>query len=234
MRLTVLGKYGPYPRPGGSCSGYLVEEGDTAILLECGCGTLSRLLQHIPLSKLKGVFLSHLHWDHVGDVPILRYALEQGQGITPLPLWAPAGFAAGDSPVFQYQSLSKSYEISMGTLQISTYGVKHIGESYAFSVCRKGGKRLFYTGDTRYFSELPAYALGADALLADVCLLDKPEGKEAFHMTAGEAGELAKQAKAKRLLCTHIWGGGGDEKEILVKTGFANACVVQEGTVYEI
>ena len=38
MKLTVLGCNGPYPAPGGACSGYLLQEGDTGVLLDCGAG----------------------------------------------------------------------------------------------------------------------------------------------------------------------------------------------------
>ena len=38
MKLTVLGCYGPYPPAGGACSGYLLEEGGTRVLIDCGNG----------------------------------------------------------------------------------------------------------------------------------------------------------------------------------------------------
>ena len=42
MRLTALGVYGPFPRAGSACSGYVVETGETRILLDCGSGVFSR------------------------------------------------------------------------------------------------------------------------------------------------------------------------------------------------
>ena len=55
MRLTVLGNNGPYPAPGGACSGYLLESdsGETKILLDCGTGVLSRLTDRISLDELE-------------------------------------------------------------------------------------------------------------------------------------------------------------------------------------
>ena len=76
MKLTVLGRYGPYPAPGGATSGYLVESGGTRLLLECGSGVVSNLLRVCPATALAGVMLSHLHMDHAGDLGVLRYALE--------------------------------------------------------------------------------------------------------------------------------------------------------------
>ena len=78
MKLTVLGNYGPYAKPGGyATSGYLVEEGDTRLVLDLGAGTLTNLLDIAPPETLSGIFVSHLHYDHISDLFALRYALEQ-------------------------------------------------------------------------------------------------------------------------------------------------------------
>ena len=46
LKLTILGCYGPYPKAGGACSGYLLEDETTKILIDCGNGVLSRLFLH--------------------------------------------------------------------------------------------------------------------------------------------------------------------------------------------
>ena len=43
MRLTVLGKSPSWQDAGGACSGYLIEEGNTAVLLDCGNGVFAKL-----------------------------------------------------------------------------------------------------------------------------------------------------------------------------------------------
>ncbi len=43
MNITVLGCWAPYPRAGGACSGYLLREGETVVLLEAGDGSFIRL-----------------------------------------------------------------------------------------------------------------------------------------------------------------------------------------------
>ena len=56
MELTVLGKYGPYPKAGGgAASGYLVKNGGDSLLLDMGSGTLSRLLSSVDLKNLGGI-----------------------------------------------------------------------------------------------------------------------------------------------------------------------------------
>lgn len=71
-------------------------------------------------------------------------------------------------------------------------------------------------------------------LLADTCLLSDPESGVKFHLTAAEAGRLARESGVNRLLCTHIWGGGCNEQELLARTGFSKAAVVQEHMTYLI
>ena len=73
MELTVLGKYGPYPKAGGgAASGYLVKNGGDSLLLDMGSGTLSRLLSSVDLKNLGGIFISHLHYDHTTDLLPLK------------------------------------------------------------------------------------------------------------------------------------------------------------------
>ena len=49
MRLTVLGKSPSWQDAGGACSGYLLQEGDTTVLLDCGNGVFGKLRQFVRL-----------------------------------------------------------------------------------------------------------------------------------------------------------------------------------------
>ena len=46
MRLIVLGSNGTYPTPGRPASGYLVTSDETTVLLDCGPGVFTALLEH--------------------------------------------------------------------------------------------------------------------------------------------------------------------------------------------
>ena len=70
MRLTILGNT-PIPCPDGAGPGYLVESGTTAVLLDCGPGVLGKLLARRSVSSLTAVIVSHMHLDHIYDLPIL-------------------------------------------------------------------------------------------------------------------------------------------------------------------
>ena len=47
MRLTVLGKSPSWQDAGGACSGYLIEEEGTTVLVDCGNGVFAKLREHI-------------------------------------------------------------------------------------------------------------------------------------------------------------------------------------------
>ena len=75
MRITVLGKSPAWQDAGGACSGYLVEEDDFALLLDCGNGVFSKLRRHRDYVDVDAVLISHLHADHFLDLVPFSYAL---------------------------------------------------------------------------------------------------------------------------------------------------------------
>ena len=93
--ITVLGAAGGFPSRGVACSGFLLEEGSTAVLLDCGPGVAHRLLADREVDRLNGVVISHMHPDHMLDVVPLGYAvlthwIERGS-TRRLPVWVPTG-----------------------------------------------------------------------------------------------------------------------------------------------
>ena len=235
MRLTVLGKYGPYPVRGGTCSSYLVEEEDTAVLLDFGCGAYARLLEYQRIGALSAIALTHLHADHAGDIGILRYAVEQGQAETPFCVLAPQGCPPLDAPAFRYVRIWDGAETRFGSLTLTFWAVQHVGECYAVRVTDSAGRVLFYTGDAGLTPALIAHARGCDLLLADACWPDLDGRQPPYaHMTAAQAGQLARDAAAGRALLTHVWGGGADEARMLRDCALSTATVAAEGGVYVV
>lgn len=237
MELTVLGRYGPYPRAGGACSGYLVREGETALLIDCGAGVLGKLLSVCALSDIDAVLLSHLHYDHCADIAVLRYALEQlcvRDGIrSPMPLYAPEQPADAhklfEYPAFDIRTTADRQCVHIGALTVTFHKMAHPVPTFGMDICGRSGKRLFYTGDTAMFFGLSALCAGADALLADTCFVDADDcGQPLVHMTARQAGRVAAEAGVTRLFCTHLWGGADTEETVKKEVDIPGAAVVQE------
>lgn len=245
MNLTVLGKYGPYPPAGGATSGYLVQEGNVNMLLECGSGILSRLQQVIPLGSLSAVVLSHLHSDHVADMYILRYALQQLQAAgevsnIPLKVFTPtipqAEFAMlRGQGVFEYITVMDGMSARLGDLELFFQAMTHPYPSYGVRIYGHN-KVLAYTGDTKLNDSIIPFATNADLLLADTGLLSRDKtNNNVPHLTAREAGEIASAANVSRLLCTHI-SPRYNEAELLAEAAAAypSAEIALEMSVYEL
>ena len=75
MKLTVLGKYGPYPPINGATSSYLLQTDSANVLLDLGSGTLARLKEKVGVKDISFIVFSHLHFDHVSDFGVLSYEL---------------------------------------------------------------------------------------------------------------------------------------------------------------
>src|ERR671936_3213316 len=86
MRLTVLGKSPSWEDAGGACSGYLLEDDGTAVLLDCGNGVFSKLRRYRDYTRVDAVLISHLHADHFLDLVPYSYALTYAPRQQPVPV----------------------------------------------------------------------------------------------------------------------------------------------------
>src|SRR5215208_4777988 len=96
LTLTILGAGPAAPNPRGACSGYLLRQGDNAVLMDCGSGIAGRIPEQVPVNRLRGVAISHLHPDHYFDLVPLYYMLKFGEPrpatLSPrLEVWIPPG-----------------------------------------------------------------------------------------------------------------------------------------------
>lgn len=229
MRLTVLGCSGSVAAPGVPASGYLVEHGDTSIVLDLGNGAFAELLRHVDPLTLDAVALSHLHPDHVADVSSLQVHLKYhpsrfratraGEPLPRLPVYGPtetasrlaaqyapsaAELAATDvSDVLDVRPYPSCAPAVVGSITLRAAEVLHLCESYATRL-DADGRSLVYTGDTAWCDELVAIATGADVLLCEATWVDDPRLPPGVHLSGREAGELAAAAGVGTLVLTHL------------------------------
>jgi len=217
LQLTILGSSAAYPRPGGACSGYLVAEGRTRLLVDCGTGVLSNLQKVVALKDVNHIVLSHFHADHCFDVIPYRYALMRPvhKGIHPHLHVPPGGKEAlltivsafhGPqtffSDFFKVEEYDPNAVLKVGDISVEFASVKHYITSYAMAI--SGSKRLAYSADSGLCDELAELARGADLFLCEATRGDH-EDTEWGHLAGAEVGALSKKAKVKRLLLTHFW-----------------------------
>ncbi|NLI54295.1 MAG: MBL fold metallo-hydrolase [Clostridiales bacterium] len=236
MFLTVLGRYGPYPRPGGACSGYLIEDGPTRLLIDCGSGVLSRLMEHVRPEHLDAIVLSHMHFDHCSDLFVMRYALDQqdvreGEEKRRVPLYTPNEpfevlKAITTGALFEPHTVKGGDEIQIGTLTLAFTPMAHPVPTNGIRITDANGSVLFFTGDTKPYPGMERGPLGADALLADACFVDASQTGP--HLNVKEACALARDAGVKTLYLTHMWGKRDTEEAVKKEIDFPSAFVVKE------
>lgn len=213
MKLTVLGCYGPYPKAKGACSGYLLEDENTKILIDCGNGVLSKYFAICSdLNKLDAIFISHLHSDHMGDLLVLRYAIGIGQMMgkikKSIPIYLPSS-PKDDYDRIQFNNafirniIKEDSKIKVNNINVSFKKTDHPVECYAMAF-EKGGKRFVYSGDTKYFDGLIDFVRGADLFLCEASVLEKDRNENVPHLSAKQAAEIAVEAGIKRVLLTHF------------------------------
>jgi ribonuclease BN (tRNA processing enzyme) len=211
MELTVLGSSGSYgAQYGGACSGYLLREGDTTIWMDCGNGTFPLLQEHVDPGDLSAVVITHEHPDHCVDIyglhVMLRYGLEQ-EG---LPVFAPEGaeerlgaLVASWGDTFDWHAIDDGDKARVGPVDLRFSRTDHPPPTFAVEAAA-GGRRLVYTADTGPEWSVDAFGSGADLVLSEATYLDD-NIPIAIHLSARQAGQAAREAKARRLLLTHLW-----------------------------
>lgn len=212
MRLTVIGCAGSHPGPDSACSSYLVEEDGFQLLLDLGNGALGALQKHIDPRGIDALFLTHLHGDHWLDLVPLAHTRRHhpdGRVPSPLPVFAPTGErdriagAFGNANLDDVFAFAAPSDTRVGPFAVRVIRTAHPVETHAVRVTARG-RTLVYTADTGWFPELAEFAWGADLLLAEAGFVDGAANPNGVHLTATQAGELAKAANVARLVVTHV------------------------------
>jgi ribonuclease BN (tRNA processing enzyme) len=225
IRLTVLGACGTYPAAGLACSGYLLEAGEggqtTRVWVDTGPGTLSNLLRVAELPALDAIWVSHLHVDHVSDLLAANYLLRYGDfqsPPTPVPVFGPTGWVSHVRPflstgesepidgVFEVHDLHDGELVDLGPLRLEAVATVHSVETYAVRASA-GGRTIAYSADSGSCDALGRLADQADLFLCEAAWPEWPDGAPPIHLTPQLAGEWAANARARRLLLTHLRPG---------------------------
>jgi ribonuclease BN (tRNA processing enzyme) len=264
MQLTVLGKSPAWQDAGGACSGYLVEEDDTKVLIDCGNGVFAKLRDRVDYVDVDAVVLSHLHADHFLDLVPFAYALTYAPRQQPVPvdgwpgtdeparpyLYAPHGArdtfrrvvgAWGNDDLiekaFELREYDESEKIEIGPVSVSFQGVPHFTDTYAMRLSSANGSgEIVYGADCSPTDALTDFASGSDLLLIEATLPRPERTGERGHLTPREAGEHGRAAGVGRLVLTHISDElDSDWAREEAASGFQGPVeMAREGAVYEV
>lgn len=173
----------------------LVEAGGVRLLFDCGRGTTLRLTQiGVPLGSITRLFLTHLHSDHVIQIPDLILTGWVGGGrSSPLEVWGPEGTRDMMDHLLQAFAFDihmrrdvdekapgngikvTSHEIKQGIVfdqqgvKVTAFLVDHspITPAFGYRVDYRGHS-LVLSGDTRVSENLVQFARGVDVLVHEV------------------------------------------------------------------
>src|SRR5689334_5309885 len=233
MRLTVLGKSPSWQDADGACSGYLIEEGDTCLVVDCGNGVFSKLRRFRDYGSIDAVVISHLHADHFLDLVPFSYALTYAPKRQPVPIqrWpgdpepqkprliCPPGSRDtfrrivgtwGNDDLIENAFRLEEYDVAdtpqVGSLTIEFTNVPHFTETFALRIrsSANGGGWLAYGADSSPNARVVDFARGADLFMIEATLPRPERTGQRGHLTPREAGEHARAADVKAVLLTHI------------------------------
>lgn len=95
VRVTILGSGDPFVKPSQASASVLMEVGNDEhdfFFFDLGSGALAHFNGlKLPVTATTKVFLTHLHADHVGDMPTLIWSLAKSGRSAPVEVWGPAG-----------------------------------------------------------------------------------------------------------------------------------------------
>ena len=231
MRLTVLGKSPAWQDAGGACSGYLIEDGDTALLVDCGNGVFAKLRERIDYTDVDAVAITHMHADHFFDLFPFAYGLLLTPRQQPVPVagWpgtadparprliAPVGAgltlrsiasAWGDEALvesaFRLEEYQPPGEVEVGSLTLRFAEIPHYILTFAIEVRSADGRRITFGADCCPNDALVEFARETDLLVIEATLPRPERTGIRGHLTPEEAGAHARRAGARSALLTHV------------------------------
>jgi ribonuclease BN (tRNA processing enzyme) len=219
VTLTVLGCSGTYPDGGGACSGYLVRSPGASLVVDLGAGSLANLQRHLAIGGIDAVVLSHVHPDHWLDLPVLRNAMRYVLGIGGLPVygtaetWLMAEVIIGElPPTMLWHTIDESSVVEVGDQVVRFSRTDHPVETLAVRV-DADGRSLLYSADTGSAWYPGETGADVDLMVCEASLAPDHEG-QVQHLSARQAGKLARTLGAGRLVVTHVVPGVDAEAQL--------------------
>jgi len=217
--LTILGAGTGVPLKDRQAPGLAVQADKTFLLFDSGSGSAYQMAKAgLAYHWFDHLFYSHYaHPDHINDLAELIFA--NGYFDPPrnreLHIYGPKGIKGFLKKLIGlYPVLNKIkypitvHELGKNQVMVNDIIIKSQPLIHQQNPClgyrvEYEGKSLIYSGDTDYCESLIDLAQKGDLLVMESSFPDgyKVEG----HLTPSEVGKIATQAKAKKVILTHLY-----------------------------
>lgn len=194
MRVTLLGTGSPIPTLERAGTSLVVEIADETILVDCGPGTVRRLIEHeIHPAEIETLVFTHHHIDH--DADFFQFVIASWSlGRESLTIYGPEGTDRLLDALHDLYEEDLDYRSELGyppegisgietrrmTADATVEGdgwrmtalpVEHSIETYAYRFEEtETGSTFVFSADTQRIPELAAFASDADLLVQDACV----------------------------------------------------------------
>ena len=202
LKVVVCGSRSPLPSPGRAESCVLVEAGDDIYIFDLGNGSVNNLTQYqVPWPNVKAVLITHMHSDHMADLPDAHLQSWIQGRTSPLKVYGPEGinlvtkgFELAYSADYQYRNehhgddmlpmsiagfnaiqIINNQFIPNDTpgLEILPFVVDHypVNSAFGFKISYKD-RTVVISGDTIHDGSVQKYAQDVDLLVHSAISID--------------------------------------------------------------
>ena len=205
LKVVVCGSRSPLPSPGRAEACILIEAGDDIYIFDLGNGSMNNLTQYqVPWPNVKAVLITHMHSDHIADLPDAHLqSWIQGRN-SPLMVYGPEGintvtkgFELAYSADYQYRNEHHGEEMlpmsiagfnaiqimdnqlipnDTPGLEILPFVVDHypVNSAFGFKISYKG-RTVVISGDTIHDGSVQKYSQDVDLLVHSAISIDLVE-----------------------------------------------------------
>ena len=202
LKVVICGSRSPLPSPGRAESCVLVEAGDDIYIFDLGNGSVNNLTQYqLPWQNVKAVLITHMHSDHMADLPDAHLQSWIQGRTSSLKVYGPEGinlvtkgFELAYSADYQYRNehhgddmlpmsvagfnpikITDNQLIQNDTpeLEILPFVVDHypVNSAFGFKISYKG-RTVVISGDTIHDGSVQKYSKDVDLLVHSAISID--------------------------------------------------------------
>lgn len=259
MKVTILGCGSSTPSKWRNPSSQLLEIGDETMMIDCGEGTVLRLLKlDFKHQKISTIFISHLHGDHYWGLIGLISAMNSSYRVSKLKIFGPFGLKIILSDLLKISKTKLQFEIdlveiehkastllSTPNFQIATFPLVHrlpcngfIFSEFESSSTDALPKKYGYCSDTLFLADAQEFPQNLDLLYHEATFEQKMQewAKKTFHSTSLDAANAAKNSLAKKMILGHFSSRYQGVDFIIeeARTIFKETYEAIEGTTYSV